>query len=75
MKFKQEPDYDFLLQLFKCCLKSNGIDTKKPDFCWNKLTAKKVPEKFSKKKILADLREQAKTPIRENKSPLKKMKN
>ena len=36
LAFTQDPDYDRIQEMFDRCMKKNGIDTKIPDFIWNK---------------------------------------
>lgn len=36
LSFTQDPDYGYIIGLFESCMKKNGIDTKQPDFIWNK---------------------------------------
>ena len=36
LKFEEDPDYGYIIELFESCMKSNGIDVKIPDFIWNK---------------------------------------
>ena len=36
LSFTQDPDYGFIINLFENCMKRNEIDTKTPDFIWNK---------------------------------------
>jgi hypothetical protein len=33
--FTDEPDYDYLINMFKSCCKRLEIDEKTPDFIWN----------------------------------------
>jgi hypothetical protein len=33
--FTDEPDYDYLINMFKACCKRLEIDEKTPDFIWN----------------------------------------
>jgi len=36
LSFTQDPDYGFIINLFENCMKRHEIDTKTPDFIWNK---------------------------------------
>lgn len=36
LSFTQDPDYGYIIGLFEGCMRKNGIDTKNPDFIWNK---------------------------------------
>ena len=36
LSFTQDPDYGYIIGLFESCMKRNSIDTKVPDFVWNK---------------------------------------
>ena len=36
LAFTQDPDYEYIISLFKGCMKNNGVDTSNPDFIWNK---------------------------------------
>jgi nitrogen regulatory protein P-II 1 len=51
LSFTQDPDYGYIIGLFESCMKKNSIDTKQPDFIWNK--NRLVLEKEAMKKIEA----------------------
>jgi len=36
LSFTQDPDYNYIINLFKGCMERNGFDTKTPEFIWNK---------------------------------------
>lgn len=36
LSFTQDPDYGFIIKLFENCMSRHEIDTKVPDFIWNK---------------------------------------
>ena len=36
LSFTQDPDYGFIINLFENCMTRHEIDTKTPDFIWNK---------------------------------------
>ena len=36
LSFTQDPDYGYIIGLFEGCMKRNAIDSKSPDFIWNK---------------------------------------
>lgn len=36
LSFTQDPDYGYIIGLFEGCMKRNALDTKNPDFIWNK---------------------------------------
>ena len=54
MTFTQSPDYQFLIDLFETCMKTNNFDPKTPDFIWNKnrLVMEKEQMKEQMKKVL-----------------------
>ena len=36
LSFTQDPDYSYIIGMFESCMKRHEIDTKTPDFIWNK---------------------------------------
>ena len=36
MGFKQDPDYEYIINIFENCMKRHGFDTQNPDFFFNK---------------------------------------
>lgn len=36
LKFVDDPDYRYILNLFDSCMERNSFDLKVPDFIWNK---------------------------------------
>jgi hypothetical protein len=36
LSFTQDPDYSYIIGLFEGCMKRHSIETKTPDFIWNK---------------------------------------
>ena len=36
LSFTQDPDYGYIIQLFKTCLTKHNFDATNPDFIWNK---------------------------------------
>lgn len=36
LKFTDDPDYRYILNLFDNCMERNSFDPKTPDFIWNK---------------------------------------
>lgn len=36
LSFTQDPDYGYIIGLFESCMQRNKIETKTPDFIWNK---------------------------------------
>ena len=36
LSFMQDPDYNYIINLFQDCMKKNGYDPKTPEFIWNK---------------------------------------
>ena len=54
LKFEEEPDYNYCLQLFEDCMKRNNLDNKVIDFTWkqNRLNRDKEALKNSMRDVI-----------------------
>jgi hypothetical protein len=64
LSFTQTPDYQYIIDLFEQCMKTNSIDPKIPDFIWNKnrFALEKEQMKAQMLKVL-NKKKEVKTPI------------
>lgn len=59
LKFEDEPDYKFCVQLFEKCMKRNNLDPKVVDYTWKQNRLSKDKEEL-KKSMLDVIRKQPK---------------